>query len=270
MNGLKIKNSNNKKRKNTFSLLLIVFFILFLLLFSKNVSNTFYRISNPIQNSLSSIGIKTSDFFVFLENKKDLAKENQTLKEERQKLITEIVSLKELERENKALRKAMDLDVFNDYNLVFARVSGFDFLGDSFLINKGSQDGISLGMPVIDEQEITIGQVFEVYGNFSKVAVITHQDKIVFDAEVQESEAMGVIRGTGRFGLILDLVSKEKEINEGDFIVTMGEIFPPGLPVGKIKEVIKIDTEPFQKAKVLPFFNPKTVRNVFVITDYQK
>ncbi len=270
MKGLKIKNSNNKKRNYLYFFGIIVFIIICFSLFSNSISGFFYQISNPIQNSLASLGSETADYLKSFSDRKYLDKENQKLKEERQILVTKIILLKEKERENEVLRKAMDLDLDNDFDLIFARVSGFDFIEDSFLINKGKQDGVSLGMPVISEQKVAIGQIFEVYDKFSKVILITQKKDSFFDARVQRKDASGVIKGEGEFKLILDLIPKEKEIEKGDFVLTMGEIFPPDFPVGRIKKVLKTDTSSFQQADIAPLFNPKTLKNVFIITDYQK
>ncbi len=270
MKGLKLKNSNSKKRNYLYFFGIIIFFILCFSLFSSGISSFFYRISNPIQNSLASLGNETSGFLRSFSDKKYLDKENQKLKEERQILVTKIILLKEKERENEILRKAMDLGFDDDFDLIFARVSGFDFTEDSFLINKGKQNGVSVGMPVITEQRVVIGQIFEVYDKFSKVILITQKKDSFFDARVQGKDASGVVKGEGEFKLILDLLPMEKEIEEGDFVLTMGEIFPPDFPVGRIRKVLKTDTSLFQQAEIAPFFNPKTLKNVFIITDYQR
>ncbi len=270
MKGLKLKNSNSKKRNYLYFFGIIIFVIFSFSLFSSGISSLFYQISNPIQNSLASLGNETSGFLKYFSDKKYLDKENQKLKQERQILVTKIISLKEKERENEILRKAMNLSLDDDFDLLFARISGFDFMEDSFLINKGKQNGVSLGMPVITEQKVAIGQIFEVYDKFSKVILITQKEDSFFDARVQGKDVSGVIKGEGEFNLILDLVPMEKEIKEGDFVLTMGEIFPPDFPVGRIKKVSKTDTSLFQQAEITPFFNPKTLKNVFVITDYQR
>ena len=265
MNGLKVKN-NNKRNKNITTFAVVIFFTIVSLFFLNNITNYFYFISSPIQNSLAYLGKETSYFFSSLNNQTYLKKENESLKKERRRMIAEIILLREIEKENEILRKAMDLEIDKDFDLIFARVSSFNFSEDFFIVNKGEDDGVSKGMSVINEKKVIIGQVFETHNNFSKVILITNKDSSFFDARVQrKEETMGIVKGEGEFKLILDLIPKEREIEEGDFIVSMGGVYPEGLPIGRINNVLKIDTEPFQKAEVLPLFNPKTTRNIFII-----
>ncbi len=268
MQNFKIRKNNNKK--NIFLSILFIFFIITLFYFSNNLNNFFYSFSYPIQNSLASITNKTSDFFVFFREKSNLKKNNDILEKERNDLMAEIILLKEIEKENDKLKKALDLNVNDDFNLILAEVSSYNFNEDFIVVNKGEIDGVSVGMPIINEKKVIIGSVFHVFDKFSKVTLITHKENSLFDVEVQGKDVRGVIKGGSKFSLILDLIPKEKEIKEGDFIITNGEIFPKGLPVGKIKKITKLDTELFQQVEIYPLFNPKNLKKVFIITDHQK
>ncbi len=247
---------------------LIVFFFLALNLtpVGKEVRNFFYLISEPIQKFFWRVGDRVSDFFELITEIKNLKKENEELKLRIQELMSEIVALKELKKENETLRKALGIGLEKEFKLVLAQVIGKDIFKDSILVNKGSRDNISKGLPVITEQKILIGKIKEVYENFSKVILISHQESS-FDAKILEAEIYGVVKGKGNFKIFLELVPKEKEIRERDLLVTtaLGGIFPKGLLVGEIKEVKKSDIEPFQQAEIKPFFDLKELEKLFII-----
>jgi len=78
-----------------------------------------------------------------------------------------------------------------------------------------------------------------------------------------------VAKGKGSLRLFLEFIPQEKEIRVGELIITtsLGGIFPKGLLVGEIEEVFRSDIEPFQKAKIYPFFDLEKIENLFIITD---
>ena len=135
--------------------------------------------------------------------------------------------------------------------------------------NKGEKDGISEEFPVINQQKVLIGKIDKVYRNFSKVLLISNS-KSSFDVKVQESEVFGIIKGKGNLKILLDFIHKEKEIKEGDLVVSsaLGGFFPQGLLIGEISEVKKSDLEPFQTARVKPAFDIGDLEKLFIITEW--
>ena len=45
-------------------------------------------------------------------------------------------------------------------------------------------------------------------------------------------------------------------------------VFPQGLLVGGIKEIVKSDLEPFQAAQIQPAFNIRDLEKLFIITEW--
>ncbi len=269
MKNLKLNNPDKRRKKRTTLVIVaLVCFVFLLSFFSGRIFNLFYQVSFPIQNSLGSLGNRTSFFVNYFLKADQIRKEKEILENERQQLIAEIFSLKEIERENQFLREALELGLDEEFNLVFAQAFSFDFPSDSFLVDKGKREGVSIGMPVITSRKIVVGRVFEVYDNFSRIMLITHKDSSFFDARIQKSETIGVVKGESRFSLILDFIDKDDEIEVGRGVITMGEIFPGGFLAGKVKKVTEIDAEPFQKVEIKPLFDPRKLEKVFIITNY--
>ena len=254
--------------------LLIAFFIVLnLTSFSKEVKNFFYLISSPIQKTLWRAGDNLSDFFEVISEIEKLKKENEELLLKNQALLAENTRLKELKKENEVLREALEIGLEKEFKLLLSEVRGKDISQDTLLINKGSKDGISKGFPVITQQKALIGKIGEVYENFSKVILISNKESS-FDAKIMEwdddGDIRGVIKGKGNLKLFLDLIPQEKEIKEGNLVVTtvLGGIFPKGLLVGEIKEVLKSDIQPWQGAEIKPAFDIKELETLFVIINF--
>jgi len=281
------------------SILLVVFFIVLNLTNSaeSGIKNFFYLISSPIQRVFLETGDNVSDFFGWILEVKIIKEENEKLSLQNQELLAENLLLKELKKENETLREALKIGLEKDFQLLLAKVIAKDISQDSILINKGLKDNISKGLPVITSQKVIIGRIGEVYDNFSEVILISNKESS-FDAKISEKDSYppeegaslsagtprlptalpaeggapiyGVVKGKGNLELYLDLIPKDKEISEGDFVITsaLGGIFPQGLLVGEIKKVKKTDIEPWQTAEIYPSFQLKELDNLFIISEF--
>ncbi|MFQ6049824.1 MAG: rod shape-determining protein MreC [Candidatus Paceibacterales bacterium] len=251
--------------------LMIAFFVLLnLTSFSKKVKNFFYLISEPIQKWLWKIGMGVSDFFEAISEMKNLKKENEELKSKIQELLAENTALKELKEENEILREALNLGLGEEFVLNLSQVIGKEISKDSLIINRGSVDGITIGLPVITQQKALVGKISEVYENFSKVQLLTLKDNS-FDVKISEKEIYGLAKGKGNFKLSLELIPREKEIKIGDKIITvaLGGNFPLGLLIGEAQKIKKSDIEPFQTAEIKPAFEIGDLDYLFIITNFK-
>jgi len=281
---IKIMKISPRVKIGLITVLLIAFFIVLnLTSFSKEVKNFFYLISSPIQKTLWRAGNNLSDFFEAISEIEKLKKENEELLLENQALIAENASLKELKKENEVLREALEIGLEKEFKLVLAEVIGKDISQDVLLINKGSKDGILKDFPVITQQKSLIGKCGEVYENFSKVILISNKESS-FDAKIigsqnsseadlggdDDNDIQGLVKGKGNLKLFLDLIPQEKEINEGNLVVTttLGGIFPRGLLVGEIKKVLKSDIQPWQGAEIEPAFDIKELETLFILINF--
>lgn len=251
-------------------------FIGVLNLFQSQIKNYFYLVSSPIEKVFWRAGDNTSVFFASLINAKSIKEENENLKSENQDLLIKITALQESEKQSQAINEIVLSGQQKEFKLILAGVSGLNSTQDIISINKGSVDGISEGMPVISQQKILFGKVLKVYKNFSEVELISNKSNVL-NVRIQNNDTTvapiyGVVKGNGNLGIYLDLVPVDSIINEGDILVTsaLEGTFPKDLLVGKVKETEKNDIKPFQTIKLEPFFNVKSIDNLFVITDYKK
>ncbi|MFA4998906.1 MAG: rod shape-determining protein MreC [Candidatus Paceibacterota bacterium] len=242
-----------------------------LVFFQKEIKSFFFSISSPIQKNFWGMGDSVSGFFGSISEGKRIWQENEELKLKIQSLIAENVALLDLKKENESLRGALDLGLKNEFELSFAEIVSKDVSQDFILIDKGSKDGLEKGMPVITWQKALVGRIYEVYDGFSKVILISNKESS-FDAQISGQDISGVVKGKGNLSLYLDFVAKEEEIKKDDIVITtaLSGIFPAGILVGKISDIKKSDLEPFQEDGILPTFDLKAERDVFIITNYLK
>lgn len=288
MNGIK-KFSINKKNNNLLKIIIasVVFlFLIFILnFFVSPIRDGFYAMSSPIQKTLWTAGESSSFFISSYLNSGNLAKENENLKNENQKLLASIASLQSIEQSNQAQSDVSIACQNNGFKLVMAGVTGLDD-NDILSINKGSADRISIGMPVINQQNVLFGKVFKVYKNFSQIMLISNKNSVI-NVKIQQNnpdgspidtsnsaiaEVDGVVKGSGGLSAFLDLIPISSNINQGNILVTSAieKSFPKDLLVAKINQIKKNDQKPFQQAQIELFFNVKTTDNLFVITNYKQ
>ncbi|MGB2761966.1 MAG: rod shape-determining protein MreC [Minisyncoccales bacterium] len=260
-----------KRKAIIIVLVTLIFLSLNLFGLSKQVREVFYNISYPVQKVFWERGGVVSNFFSPIFNAKNLNKENYELKYKNQELFQKLIFLQGLEEENKTLRQALEINLQKEFKLVFSEIIGKDIGEDFILINKGLRDGVLEGMPVITSNKVLAGRIKEVYENFSKVMLLSNKaQENSFYVKIQPLDISIKAKGKGSSKLSLEMVPKDKELLEGEIVVTdiLGGIFPKDLLIGEIEKVEKSDVEPFQRAEVSLFFDIKEGNYLFVITEY--
>lgn len=259
----------SKKKKEILIILFGILVIWSLNFYQKSVRNFFYLISAPFQRSFWMAGDKASDFFETITKFKNLKKENESFESKIREILAENVSLVELKKENETLREALKIGLEKEFKFSLVRVMGKDASQDFLLIDKGLKDGVSKDMPVINKEKMLVGKTSEIYENFSKVMLASNKESS-FGGKISDKEIFGVVQGTGNFKILFGLVPQDNELKKGDSLITtvIGGIFPAGLLVGKIEEIDKTDIEPFQQAKVSPFYDIKELDYLFLISEF--
>lgn len=109
------------------------------------------------------------------------------------------------------------------------------------ILDKGSQDAVAAGAPVLDEAGV-LGQVTRVYPSVSEVTLITDRNQAIPVLNARTG-ARGLAFGNAdlRSGTLeLRYMDANVDMTAGDLLTTSGVdgIYPPGLQVGR---VLKID-----------------------------
>ena len=184
------------------------------------------------------------------------------------KLQQELLSLQDIAKENEELRKALSLGVEKAFRIVSASIVGKDPGEDTLLVNKGSSDGIQEGMAVITPENVAVGKIGAVFEHSSRLILLSHP-RFSFDAKIMKQGVVGVVRGQGRYGALLDFIPQESTVLAGDVVQSssLGGIFPENLLIGKVKEVKSSSTKSFQQATLSLFFDVRKVDLVFVIVE---
>ena len=228
----------------------------------------------PVQKLFSRAGSWLNDRFSYLEEKETLIEKNKELQEQVDELTLENTMLKGNTYELDRLKALYELDTqYTQYPKVAASVIGKD-TGNwfhNFIIDKGKNDGIDVGMNVIASGGL-VGNVVAAGDNWARVRSIIDDSSNV-SAMTQTTGDYCVISGS--LELLEDgeitmskLYDTDDNVKEGEMIVTsnISESYLPGLPIGYLSEM-EVDANNLTKSgKVSLMVDFEHIREVFVIT----
>lgn len=278
------KNNRNKKKDGADGfrpvlfggIALTVLLLFFAVIFSSQEFGPFYKllldVAGPIQKGTNYLA---APFHSVREKYLDLL----TVREEKQRLLEELQKCRAAAYANRGaaalnarLRKLLEFKESSGLPTVTARIVGKDPSPwfRSVIIDRGLSDGVDKGMPVVTGEGI-VGQVYAASSGYAKVLLAISPSSAI-DVLLQDSRVRGILKGTGGNSYRLEYILKTVEVAKGDHVVTAGYggMFPPGLPVGIVSEVIRNRRGMFLEIEVVPAVDFSTLENLLVIEQKKK
>ena len=261
------------KKKNLFLLLLIGFLII-ILHYSKIISpleGLIVRSLNPIRKQIYNISRNSRTYFYTITHYDEIKKESDDLKNRLINYVIDASYIEKLEKENLVLKQELNYFETIEKKLVLAEVvSGFYLEGDSLLvINRGSKNGIDVGMPVVFGSGIIIGKVIKVNNWSSDILLLSNKNSLITATIQGHDRVNGIIKGDIDYSLQMDYIPPDIDIEIGDIVVTAGleEKIPKGLVIGQVKEILFEDGDFFKTAIVYSLVDYQVVNFVSIILD---
>ena len=233
-------------------------------------------VTTPLQKLTASVSDSAGGFWGRLFSADELYEENQQLKEQIRVLTEQQVELEQYRWENESLKEFMGLkEEHPDHEYVMASVVSRDPNSrfHSFVLDKGSLDGVEYLDPVITEDGL-VGRISEVGLTFSKVTTIL-DPALHVGAYNARTRDMGTITGrieAAEEGLCsMELVSRSSIAAKDDIIVTAGStgLFPKDLVIGRIVSLENESDGKSMTALIQPAADVENVTNVLVVTSFR-
>lgn len=228
----------------------------------------------PFEKSIEKIGSMVRSVRDSFKDKQDLLFENEELKAELDSLTTQNNKLIQDQGEYQRLKELYNLDqTYEDYPKVAATIISKDPGNwyDTFMINRGSNDGIRVDNNVIAGKGL-VGIVTEVGPNWATVRAIIDDSSNVSamtvgtdDTCVVEGELELIDEGKLRFSQLYD---KDDKVTVGERVVTsnISDKYVEGLFIGYVSE-IELDTNNLTKTgTIVTPVDFQHLKDVFVIT----
>ena len=179
-----------------------------------------------------------------------------------------------LEKENEELKELLNIkERYNHFKKIYANVitRSYDNWNETFVINKGLEDGIKEKQTVIAAKGL-VGYIYHVEQNTSTVATILDGTSAV-SVEISNINKLALVKGDyslkSKGQLKLINIPIDTELAEGETIYSsgIGELYKKGIPVGVISEVVSKKNDIDRYAIVDALVDIESIDTVAIITD---
>lgn len=197
-----------------------------------------------------------------------LVRENERLRTEHLLLEARLQKYAAMQSENGRLRDLLQSSRNVAERVLIAELLAVDL--DPFkrqvLLNKGSDDGVYEGHPLIDAKGV-MGQVIHV-NPISSIAMLLTDPSHALPVQLNRNGLRAIALGTGEPDLLeLPHIPNNADVAVGDLLVTsgLGQRFPPGYPAATITVVEKDPTQPYATVQARPTADLERIREALLV-----
>ncbi len=265
-------------------IVLLISVILFVSLISFSMRDTvnipfFQQATNDISAVMGRVYSKPANavigVFDSIDDLQDTYAENQRLKVEIDRIYERQAELSTLKDENNRLEEELELkQSLTDYRTISGTVISRnpDNWVDQIVVDRGSQDGVEVGMPVMSGNGL-IGRISETNPTSSKVVLLTNveqtSNQVSSEIVMEEDTVYGLISAYNNETnqLLMSQITSTLDIEEGELVTTsgLGGSIPRGLVIGEATEVSMDAHGLAQQVHVTPAADFNNIRFVTII-----
>ncbi len=212
---------------------------------------------SPVLGRFYGAGAKVRSLYNSQTDRRDLASVADDLRRQVNRLTEENARLKSLENENATLREFLKFSNNSSRKTVMASIIGksdLDQANQTVMLDRGSRDGLTLGLAVLNEDGHIFGKIIDVGENSAQACLVT-SDQCQFAVTIQnKSKTIGIAKGDLGLTVKMELIPQSETVKNGNIVVTSGleRNIPAGIVVGSVSQVIKENNELWQDARIEP------------------
>ncbi len=233
-------------------------------------------ILNPLRQVTQSVSAQADRLFSSFTNVTNYQKENDSLKEENAALKKQLLDYEDTKQQLAELEKFMGIkEDHPDYTLsdpctIIGYVTNDPF--HSFIIDKGSEDGLSLQDPVVTAEGV-VGIISEVSNTYATVETICSPNLSIGAMSATGGDT-GIVEGeislANDYQCRIIYLERDTKLEKGSLIKTSGTggLFPQGYLIGTVERLEMMESGLSKYAVLTPAVNFSALTNVMVILDY--
>jgi rod shape-determining protein MreC len=201
-----------------------------------------------------------------------LRQQNSALEAENSRLQVQIVELQQQVTEAQLLSTLVDYErrhVENQYIAASVIARDISPFMHYVIIDRGSDDGLRKGMPVITQQGL-VGSIAAVTAGAARVQLINDPGSSI-NVILQQSDVEAVLNGQITGEIELNMISQNATIQPGDLVMTsgLGGNYPANIVIGQVVTIRNEASSLFQTASVQPAVDFSQLEIVLIITNFQ-
>jgi rod shape-determining protein MreC len=227
---------------------------------------------NILSGILNRVALSITNGAEDLTELQTLRERNADLEEALAQFQSELVELREIASDYRRLAELLDYTTTaSNQEFLAADVINMDTSGflRTITINRGTRDGLTIGMPVVTRQGL-VGRIVQVSASAGRVLLVTDPSSAV-SARLQTTRVEGSVVGQLSGTLRMTFIPLGQTIQEGDLVITsgLGGNFPPDIVIGQVTSIRQFEFELYQEAEIRSLNNFDTLEIVLVITNFQ-
>ncbi len=184
-------------------------------------------------------------------------------------LALDQVRFEQLARENKELRETLGFIKRQDLQSVMASIVSRSSTTQTaiFSIDRGEEDGIRTGDPIIVKDGILVGKVVSVTPRSATVHALTDPYIATAVSVLNQTQTIGVAEGMAGNLLRLKFIPQDTVLSVNDLVVSSGleSSIPSGLLIGLVNDVQPEENTPFLQAIIEPLVDMRQYTSVHVL-----
>jgi rod shape-determining protein MreC len=227
----------------------------------------------PVEQAIASPLNLLNNFGHYFTSQEELIKENTALQIKLAEQSAKAQRAEAIDMEYSHLRNLVNVPDRLNTNGVVAEIVKFgrNPFNLKIIVNRGSNDGVRTGLPVIDENGV-VGQVTAVTPFSAEITLLTDKGQAV-PVMVVRNGLRAVVFGTGQEGkLSIPFLPINADIKKADKLVTSGidGTYPPGLVIATVTEVEHSATLAFSRIIATPEAGVENHRYLMVLTAHPR
>lgn len=291
--------------RNKLTVVIIILSVAFLSLITYSAKT---QNNNIVANSVGSgtgkiggffytVGSEIKGFFSNIFYASSIKNENEELELKNTELEKKAVAYDNLIKENEELRKMLEFkETRGEYDYVGADITGSSTEGwlQSFIINKGSDDGIKEGLVAISPNGSLVGVIKNVSKTWSEIETVTSPNvsiacyisKVTSDINDTNNENSGdeaennsandapngVLKGISTNKqtdprAVINYIPIQSDVNKDDLVLTsgLGKLYPKDIVIGKVLEVEEETGKGMKVATIVPNVEFDKLNGVLIV-----
>jgi rod shape-determining protein MreC len=252
--------------------LVAAFLVLLLGRWVRPVNAVALSVAAPFASVASSIATGTGDAVAGITQGYRWRDENKALQDRVGILMRQNMLLQAKVHDDKILRSMLRFDELDNHmEFLTARVIMQDpnSLAPYIVINRGTRDGLRVGMTVVQHQGYFVGSITDLTRNAAKVQLVTSPSSSVGALDLK-THASGLVEGQYSGLPELHWVVASSTLRKNDWIVTSGQenLFPRTILLGQVVSVQHQNSALFQSAVIQPAADFSDLEMVQVIRNF--
>lgn len=261
------------QKKNVIGFILVLGTSVFFLVAERSnamlaVKSKFFNFVSAVGRPVFSFAAKISDAREGILRYREITDENRALRVQERVDLEKLVLFEETAKENQALRDALGLKKEFGRAVIPAHIAGLfrDVSEEIIIVDKGAEDGITVGAVVIGKNHVLVGRVIEAYEKTAQVILATSPSEkidVVFAGTALRASAQG--DGAGEFAL--GLVPYGAQVAEGDTVLVShaDSAYPYGFIAGTVSRIRESEARVFRDLRARSLFDPFRDEEVYIL-----